>query len=79
MHTYIFSGRHKGCFSGGFTHPYVLGRVLRLGLLVGIELVYSPFYHPKSNGTVERFHQGYEQMCGTKLSCLIWQLSSAIR
>ncbi|MCZ7574517.1 MAG: integrase core domain-containing protein [Ardenticatenaceae bacterium] len=50
---------NEGCFSGGFTHPGVLGQVLRLGLLVGTHLVFSPFYHPESNGTVERFHQDY--------------------
>jgi transposase len=50
---------NESCFSGGFTHPAVLGKVLRLGLFVGTELVYSPFYHPQSNGTVERFHQAY--------------------
>lgn len=50
---------NESCFSGGFTHPYVLGRVLRLGLWVGTQLVYSPFYHPESNGFIERFHQDY--------------------
>jgi len=52
---------NEGCFSGGFTHPYVLGKVLHLALLVGTELVYSPFYHPQSNGAVERFHQEYHR------------------
>jgi transposase len=56
---------NESCFSGGFTHPYVLGKVLRLALLVGTELVYSPFYHPESNGTVERFHQDYD--------CNVWK------
>jgi transposase InsO family protein len=50
---------NEGCFSGGFTHPYVLGKVLRLALLVGTELLFSPYYHPASNGSVERFHQDY--------------------
>jgi transposase InsO family protein len=50
---------NESCFSGGFTHPYVLGRVLRLGLWVGTQMVYSPIYHPQSNGFVERFHQDY--------------------
>jgi transposase len=40
---------NESCFSGGFTHPYVLGQVLHLGLYVGTELVFSPFYHPESN------------------------------
>jgi len=50
-----------GCFSGGFTHPYVLCQVVRLALLVGTELLFSPYYHPASNGSVERFHQDYDQ------------------
>lgn len=50
---------NEGCFSGGFTHPGVLGKVLRLALLVGTQLVFSPVRHPESNGTVERFHQDY--------------------
>ena len=51
---------NEGCFSGGFTHPYVLGQCVRLALLVGTELLFSPVRHPQSNGTVERFHQDYE-------------------
>ncbi len=50
---------NEGCFSGGTTHKYVLGKVVRLALNVGTELLFSPVYHPKSNGTVERFHQDY--------------------
>jgi transposase InsO family protein len=52
---------NEGCFSGGATHPYVIGKVARLALAVGTELVFSPVYHPKSNGSVERFHQDYDQ------------------
>lgn len=52
---------NESCFSGGFAHPGVLGHVLRLGLLVGTQLVFSPIYHPQSNGTVERFHQDYSK------------------
>jgi hypothetical protein len=51
---------NEGCFSGGFSHKGVLGQVLRLALWVGTELVFSPVYHPESNGTVERFHQDYD-------------------
>lgn len=50
---------NESCFSGGFTHQYVLGQVVRLALWVGTQLVFSPFYHPESNGGVERFHQEY--------------------
>lgn len=52
---------NEACFSGGYTHPAVIGKVVRLALLVGTQLVFSPFYHPKSNAFVERFHQDYNQ------------------
>ena len=50
---------NEGCFSGGTTHKYVLGKAVRLALSVGTELLFSPVYHPQSNGYVERFHQDY--------------------
>jgi transposase InsO family protein len=52
---------NEGCFSGGFTHPYVLGKVVRLALQAGTELIFSPVRHPQSNGFVERFHQDYNK------------------
>lgn len=52
---------NEGCFSGGTTHKHVLGKVVRLALEVGTDLVFSPVYHPESNGTVERFHQDYDR------------------
>ena len=52
---------NEGCFSGGFSHPGVLGQVVRLALSIGTELVFSPVYHPESNGYVERFHQDYDR------------------
>lgn len=52
---------NEGCFSGGATHTHVLGRVVRLALTIGTELVFSPVNHPKSNGSIERFHQDYNQ------------------
>jgi hypothetical protein len=52
---------NESSFNGGRTHPYVIGRVPRLMLLVGTELVFSPYYHPKSNAYIERFHQDYIQ------------------
>lgn len=52
---------NEGCFSGGATHKHVLGKVVRLALEVGTELVFSPVRHPESNGTVERFHQDYDR------------------
>lgn len=58
---------NESCFSGGFTHPGVLGKVLRLGLMIGTELVFSPIRHPESNGCVERFHQDYTQNVWDKI------------
>ena len=52
---------NESSFNGGRTHPHVIRRVPRLMLLVGTELIYSPFYHPESNAFVERFHQDYSQ------------------
>lgn len=43
--------------SGGCTHPYVLGKLVRLALHVGTELGFSPIRHPQRNASVERFHQ----------------------
>ena len=50
---------NESSFCGGRTHAGVIGRVVRLALLVGTELVFSPFYSPECNGFVERFHQDY--------------------
>jgi len=52
---------NEGCFSGGATHKYVLGKVVRLALEVGTGLVFSPVRHPESNGSIERFHQDYDR------------------
>jgi hypothetical protein len=50
---------NESCFSGGYKHPGVVGQAVRLALYVGTQPVFSPFYHPESNGYVERFHQDY--------------------
>jgi putative transposase len=50
---------NESCFNGGYKHPGVIGRVVRLALYVGVQPVFSPFYHPESNAFVERFHQDY--------------------
>lgn len=60
---------NEDCFSGGHTHPHVLGRVIRLALYCGVRLVFSPVYHPASNGFVERFHQEYARFVWQK-DCL---------
>ena len=58
---------NESCFSGGFTHPGVLGKVLRLALSIGTQLVFSPFRHPESNGYIERFHQDYSKNVWDKI------------
>src|SRR6266481_937355 len=50
---------NESCFNGGYKHPGVVGQAVRLALYVGAQPVFSPFYHPESNGYVERFHQDY--------------------
>jgi hypothetical protein len=56
---------NESCFSGGYKHPGVIGKAVRLALFVGIQPIFSPFYHPESNGFVERFHQDY--------SAFVWE------
>lgn len=58
---------NESCFSGGYKHPGVIGKVVRLILYVGVEPVFSPFYHPESNGSVERFHQDYSAFVWKKV------------
>jgi len=55
------------CFSGGFTHAGVLGKVLRLALAVQTQLVFSPIRHPESHGFIERFHQDYARNVWEKI------------
>lgn len=52
---------NEGCFSGGNTHPYVLGRLIRLALMVGTELLFSAIREPKSQAFIERLHQDYDR------------------
>ena len=54
---------NEGCFSGGTTHKHVLGKVVRLALTAGTELLFSPVYHPKSNGFVETFSSRLQSAC----------------
>jgi transposase InsO family protein len=69
---------NESCFSGGFTHPCVLGQVVRLGLWAGTQLVFSPPYHPQSNGTVERFHQEYSRHVWNRQTfCTLTELQGA--
>lgn len=52
---------NEGCFSGGHTHPAVIGKVVRVVLMAGAEVVFSPIRHPQSQGYVERFHLTYSR------------------
>lgn len=52
---------NEGCFSGGNTHRYVIGKVVRLCLMVGTQAIFIPIRHPKTNAIVERFHQTYDR------------------
>ncbi len=58
---------NESCFSGGYKHPGVIGKVVRLALYVGVQPVFSPFYHPESNAFVERFHQDYSDFVWNKV------------
>jgi putative transposase len=57
---------NESCFSGGYKHPGVIGKAVRLALSIGVQPVFSPFYHPESNSFVERFHQDYSQFVWKK-------------
>lgn len=57
---------NESCFSGGYKHPGVIGKVVRLALYVGVQPVFSPYYHPQSNAFVERFHQDYSDFVWKK-------------
>lgn len=47
---------NEGAFSGGHTHPRVIGQVVRQCLFCGIEPFFTPVYEAKRNYQVENFH-----------------------
>jgi hypothetical protein len=47
---------NEGAFCGGHTHPRIIGQVVRLCLLCGIEPFFTPVYEAKRNYQVETFH-----------------------
>lgn len=47
---------NEGIFSGGYTHPRVVGKVVRLCLFCGVEPIFIPEYEAKRNYQVETFH-----------------------
>lgn len=61
-----FQMDNESCFSGGYKHPGVIGKVVRLALYVGVQPVFSPYYHPESNAFVERIHQDYSDFVWEK-------------
>ena len=52
---------NEGVFSGGHTHPRVIGQVVRLCLFCGIEPLFTPFYEAKRNHQIETFHSVWHQ------------------
>jgi hypothetical protein len=51
---------NAAAFCGGYTHPRVIGQVVRLCLLCGIEPVFIPFYEAKRNYQIETFHSRWD-------------------
>ncbi len=47
---------NESIFRGGHTHAKVLGHIVRLCLLGGIEPLFTPDYEPKRNHQIETFH-----------------------
>jgi transposase-like protein len=47
---------NESSFRGGQSHPRVIGRVVRLCLFVGVEMLFIPEYEAKRNYWVESFH-----------------------
>ena len=54
---------NESCFSGGYKHPGVVGKAVRLALYVGVQPVFSPFYHPESNGGGRTLSSGLLGVC----------------
>jgi len=44
---------NEGCFTGGNTHPHVIGKVVRLCLMVKTQVIFIPIRHPKSNAFIK--------------------------
>jgi hypothetical protein len=47
---------NEGVFCGGHSHRLILGRVVRLCLLCGVEAFFTPVYEAKRNHEIETFH-----------------------
>jgi hypothetical protein len=53
---FIHQFDNEAAFCGGYTHPRVLGQLVRLCLFCGVEPLFTPYYEPKRNYQVETFH-----------------------
>jgi transposase-like protein len=52
---------NEDAFRGGHTHLRVIGRVVRLCLFCGLEVLFTPFYEAKRNHQIETFHSIWNQ------------------
>ena len=52
---------NESAFCGGHTHPRVIGQVVRLCLLCGIEPFFTPIYEAKRNYQIETFHSLWDK------------------
>lgn len=52
---------NEAAFCGGHTHKRIIGKVVRLCLLCGIEPVFTPYYEAERNYYVENFHRLWDK------------------
>lgn len=57
---------NEGAFCGGHTHPRIIGRVVRLCLLCGVEPFFIPVRDPDRNCEIETFHSLWCQAFWTR-------------
>jgi len=54
------------CFAGDYRHPKSFSRFIRLGLYVGIEVVFIAPSRPWMNGTIEDFNKQFKRLFWSK-------------
>jgi transposase-like protein len=52
---------NEAAFCGGYTHPRVIGQVVRLCLFCGVEPFFIPVYDAKRNYQIETFHSVWDK------------------
>lgn len=52
---------NESAFCGGHSHPRIMGQVVRLCLLCGIEPFFTPIYEAKRNYQIETFHSLWDK------------------